>query len=154
MGRPEFSSPGTAGGGQTVATNEVPDTDVYDLSPSGSIAADETYVAEAYAPAGARIRVLAAYLHAPDTGSTNYMRAYAASLPDNEVLYANGTGITWQYGYWEDQTNAWPTDPVLQNRMLRALKATPSSPIQIEYENGSTEQTGLTLKLVVEEVSL
>lgn len=158
-GRPDFSSPGTYGGGQTVATTNRPELVTVLVENTTSLAAGSSERTEVYAPSGSVYNPTAMYLLAkgdPDwtSGSHSFnvrpMDHFGTIRGQSDY---NGQ-ILFSRSYWVDGNSAKePPDGGAQTQAVRALRATSSSPIVIVYNNNGdvAQDQKRVIRFVIEE---
>lgn len=143
MPRPEFSQPGTRGGGQKIATNDRPEIKTVDASTTGSIASGNVETVEVTAPAGSIYRVRMVRLYCgPDgnaTSGSHRFKVYYTAPFDLNALYgksAYNSELNFDSGYWKtaDQV-ARPPDQAGPQNIVETLRATPNTSLARLYRN-------------------
>lgn len=160
-GRPEFSQPGTRGGGQTVATQDRPNVKVVDLSQTTTVAAGSTENLETFAPSESLYRIVGAKIIAPPpTGAASGFHIFKILTGGGIALLAGRSGyqtdIRFHRSYWRTANEvSEPPNEAAQQEAISSLKATESQPVEIEYQNQTdVDQTdNRTIKLLVEEAT-
>lgn len=165
-GRPDFSTPGTRGSGDTVAVSERPEIDQLDLTQTTTVNAGATETIELYAPTGSiyepiDLRIMVPPVEDSDgntaTGGGHIMRVRAN--PDFSSLYGRSsydTALRFQYGSWftADQSK-YPASDAIAREQMNAQIATENSPLRFEYFNDSdaAQAQNRAILLTVKEMS-
>lgn len=160
-GRPEFSQPGTQGGGQTVATQERPDVTHVSNTQTGSVASSNDEITEFYAPAGSvyyvkswRFRVMA---DADATTGSHYVALQ--SLGNVNVVLGRSDynkEVHWNNSHWvtaDAKQEPANEGPALQ-AVLEAI-ADETSPLTVRYKNSLdvAQENDREIEFLFEEVS-
>lgn len=142
-GRPEFSQPGTEGGGQTVATQDRPEPVDFSVDTSETIAAGENETVEINPPEGAVYRLIALYTRADpvDAATDGRQEMRVRPLATFMATRARATydqPLSFESGHWiKADVQEDPPEKSAQQLAIQELIATKDSPIQIEYINNT-----------------
>lgn len=160
LGRPDFSSPGTGGGGQTIAVNQRPDIVDVEIERTDTLDPDESETVEIYAPEGSVYNVLGLFLEAPSvSGSDGTHQIVVNSITGRDMLQgesSSGYAVRWKAGHWHTATeDKQPPDGSSQTQVVGRLRATHKTPVEVQYVNNHDDpQTSpRSYELSVEEVS-
>lgn len=159
-GRPDFSTAGSAGSGQTVAVNTRPEISDINEDQTTSVASGSSETVAVYSPVGSVYNTLSMTLQNTDTSGTSGSHSFDVRTV-GRVLVAKGvstynTSIKWQYGHWSSaDSTAQPSDVAAAKRTEESLRATENSPIEFTYNNNKdvSVSTNRVIRLTVEEVS-
>lgn len=160
-GRPEFSQPGTKGGGETVAVQNRPKVKLEDLSQTDEVAAGTTDDVILHAPAGSVYNVRNLQLSVGDNTDATSGEHYFTVRPMDTMYAINGTSsystpIKFDYGGWATASiNERPSSAGAQHAAMENLVVTENTGIMVRYYNGAdAPQTSTrSIQLIVEEVS-
>lgn len=157
-GRPDFTTPGSGGSGQTVATTSRPEVTHISQSNTASVAAGTSETVEIYAPVGSIYRVLSMDLSvaADATATTGDHQFKVQDSHPISVLLGRSSGTTaliWRYGTWRSaDLDKRPTDAVVALEQLFRMTATENAPIRVQYTNNTdaaqdnTRRTKMTMQ--------
>jgi len=160
-GRPEFSQPGTQGGGQTVATQNRPNIITLDETQTDTVSVGGSEVVEVYAPTGSvyNVKAIAMRCQPPDGAADGDHRMYISTSGGQRVLWGNSkfdNQIRYQYSVWLDANKSqYPNTEAAQALAEKGLKATEIKPIQFNYSNNTdVDQTNERVyNLLIEQVT-
>lgn len=164
-GRPDFSTPGTAGSGQSLAVQQRPQVESETISRGTTVAAGSDDVVEIYAPVGSVYNFLqidlrvgavsgaSSGLHFFDVAAGN-----TDALPVSELFgRSDYTGdLEFRRMNWKDANDkAVPANEAATRSGVRNLRATENSPVTVTYSNDTDGDQTATRQItyVVEEVS-
>lgn len=156
-GRPDFSTPGTNGSEQTVATTNRPEVESTDVTRRKTLSPGDEEQIEIFAPEGSIYRVKALFFRTPGPGGNGSHKLVVKSQGEVTALKAfssAGDRLRHSGSTWEDATiKARPPGSTAQ--AIANLRATADAPISLAYTNESdTDQTGTrSYLLTFEEVS-
>jgi hypothetical protein len=162
-GRPDFSQPGTDGGGQTVATNQRPNLKTVELDSDTEVAAAASELTEVYAPNGAIWSVVGAKIKVdPDSDATTGIHEFRIRPAGGKMSFLLGrsnydTLLEFNYLNWNSaDTISLPAGGAAQGQAIRQLRASEDKPIKIRYKNDTdaTQENSRTINLLVEESTL
>lgn len=160
MGRPEFSTPGTQGGGQSVSVMDRPEISMLESYNSTSLASGNKEMVEFFAPSGSVYEAVAMRLvcrpNGAATAGDHYFRVW--TLGDVQITYgANGYSgqLLFNDGTWRSSSGNQPTTEAGLIAGVQSLRATENTPMRIEYENATDAAQTETreIQIVVEERS-
>ena len=158
-GRADFSQPGTAGSGQTVAVNSRPEISTEISDQDATIPAGESETIEFYPPTGSTYKVIDMFFQAPAiSGTSGVHRVRVASVG---ILYSiigesnYGDKLRINQSRWDATAKQQPSNEAALSSQIQSLRGTENSPISINYKNETdADQTSKRLyRLAVEEVS-
>lgn len=141
MPRPEFSQPGTKGGGDTVAVNNRPEIVFEDLTQTSSLASGASETIQLFAPTGSVYTINQMRIHVDadadwTTGSHKYVLDSAGEVFTalGESTYTNT--LRFERGWWQNADKTiQPNDRSAMVQQMQSLKATENAPIQFRYHN-------------------
>lgn len=143
MPGPEFATPGTKGGGQTVAVNDRPQIETVDVSQSGSVTSGTTETVEIYAPSKATYSVRSMFVLAQaDADATSGDHAFRFR-PVNDHTAIEGKSdyngrLGWDLGHFVSANlSVHPSNEAAQVLTAQKLQATESAPLVVEYANNT-----------------
>lgn len=147
-GRAPWSTAGSKGSGETVATNEVPVLVSQDETQTGTVAAGSTEQIEVYAPQGSvyevsDIRMVVSVPSGATTG-THLMNMTsfggAIKIITGQSDYTDGLRFDWMHWQKANDTALPPTQE-LQAANARNAKAGDQTSLTFRYENGLDADT-------------
>jgi len=162
MGRPQFSTEGTLGGGQHLATHNRPELETVTREITSTVpASGGTATVEIFAPTGSNYNVQDLEIQATAPAGAGSGVHDVRVDPVNHVfsLYGEanfGTNLVFTGGHWFSADSAvQPTNEAAQAIQVKGLRATDSAPLSFVYENttDADQNNTITFRLVVEEVS-
>ncbi len=159
-GRPDFTTPGTQGSGQTVAVQNRPEIATVDLTDDSTATPGEYVKSEVYAPTGSIYRLRGMYLRAEPigSGSTGTHRFYLTNTNGTRTLEGKSqynSRIIFQYYNWKIVDTQQPDTDAALVGALKSMTATENSPITVVYNNDSDadQVDARDIKLLFEEES-
>lgn len=148
-GRPEFSQPGTQGGGQTVAVNDRPKLTTVKKTNTDEVPAGQSESTDVYAPSGAVYNVVGMSFRAKEpslsgaTTGTHQINIYSM----NQVIMLVGksdyqTEVYYNYGAFQNANQSQsPSDATAQAMAPGQLMADENGPITFTYINSTDVAT-------------
>lgn len=140
-GRPDFSTPGTMGSGQTIAVSNRPELRTVDATQTGTLASGETEVTEVYAPTGSIYDSFNIFVRVdnPSSAASGNHYVYVETSGNVRSLFGKSDYATWvrfQHSAWMDANlEVWPTDEAAAMLAVGALKASENQPVRFSYNN-------------------
>jgi len=141
MGRPEFSQPGTQGGGQTVAVNNRPNIVKKSLTQTDTVAAGGSELVEVYAPAGSVYTLKQIQLDVAGIGSATqsdhrFLLESAGHVYAVEASSSYADKLTVWKGSYQNATNLKrPDSDAALVQQIQSMQATENQPIRVNYLN-------------------
>jgi hypothetical protein len=160
-GRPDFSTAGSQGSGQTMAITQRPELSFIETINNDTISAGGSETVEVYAPVGSiyNVKLARVYCIAPSGTSGNHSFKIQSVGNSMTAIYGestSGSELNFNYSQWvaADSTQQ-PSDSAAQALQEKKLMATENNPITTTYNNDSDgEQTNNRVyRFVVEEAS-
>jgi len=162
-GRPDFSQPGTDGGGQTVAMQSRPEIVNIDESTTDSVASGTVERIDIYAPTGSVWNLLGAYMTAPDPSSSGATTGDHTILCETagQVRFLRGVSeynerVSFDNGHWKRANKTEEPDSAGgQQTAIQAARADENKPLTIKYLNDtdSSQDGERKRRFTFEEVS-
>lgn len=141
-GRPDFSTPGTGGSGQTVAVSNRPEIQKVTIEKTETLPSETLETVNFYAPSGSIYRLLAMELICDGIGGSTGFHEFKLRPQNLTLMKGKGDStnrLAWQFNEWTG-TSANDERPASTDAQVAAVnnaKGTETVPISFQYYNGA-----------------
>lgn len=142
-GRPEFSQPGTEGGGQTVAVQQRPEIGFQELSQSSTLASGTDELVEVYAPEGMvyNLRFLQ-FRVGENTGAGATSGNHLITPREDTLAFLRGKSshdqsLEFSRNQWTSANSEKQPTGAAAVQAIQVARATATEPIVLRYKNGT-----------------
>lgn len=144
-GRPDFTTPGSGGSGQTIATMNRPELQFEETIVSTSLLAGNSETIEVYAPTGSTYDVVNADLlaRAPASATTGTHTMRPQTIGGSIVTEGQSDytqDVRFSRAFWERANGfAKPASEAAQGAAVRSMRATENQPLSVFYANNTDD---------------